>query len=303
MQTQRTAHFQIQAGSYQFTFLNTGDIYEIAHGDIMINQWLSNPIDGSFNNIYLRLFKGDQSVWYPLVGRKSNSHVSYTNSQVIFVGEVEDIQYKVVFTLTEKGIWFWDVTLEGYDGETDAEVIYGQDVGLAHKGAVRTNEAFVSQYIDHQVFQDEAYGYVVCSRQNQPQVTAFPYLQQGSLTRAVAYSTDGFQFFGHDYKETHIPVSLVAPSLANKNYQYEFAYTALQSQRKRLDGNLRFVFYGCFSPDHPEAVTEIAYKEEIKRAWEEITPSQNENVPSAFSSSDKLGEPLRSQSLTRDEIH
>jgi len=87
-------------------------------------------------------------------------------------------------------------------------VIYGQDIGNADAGTVRSNEAYLSQYIDRTVFEDELNGYVVCSRQNQPQGGAFPYIQQGSLTKAVSYSTDGFQFYGLSYKETNEPACL-----------------------------------------------------------------------------------------------
>lgn len=103
-------------------------------------------------------------------------------------------------------MWFWDVKVEGSNVLLD--VIYSQDVGIASPAAVTSNEAYLSQYIDHAVFEDEKYGYVVCSRQNQPQGGKFPYLQQGTLTGAAGYSTDGFQFFGLSYKETDKPEAL-----------------------------------------------------------------------------------------------
>lgn len=92
---------------------------------------------------------------------------------MIWEGTADGIAYTVTFSLTDKGIWFWEVEAEGEAAEID--VIYAQDIGLADKGAVRTNEAYVSQYVDHSVYEDEEKGFVVCSRQNQPSSSGFPY--------------------------------------------------------------------------------------------------------------------------------
>lgn len=261
---------QLKSGSLQFSFLNSGDIAEIVSGSTLINQWIGNPLDGSMNNLYLRLHREEGIQAYPLLGVRSASHMSRKESGIAWNGEIEGISYEITFTLTPQNIWFWDVKVTGGAGDTPVDVLYGQDLGLADKGAVRSNEAYMSQYIDHSVFQDEKRGYAVCSRQNQPQGGAFPYVQQGSLTGADGYSTDGFQFYGLSYKETDKPEALARPHLANEIYQYEFAYTALQSGRV-VPGEepVRFVFYGLFKENHPEAVTALEFGEEVSAAWEQ----------------------------------
>jgi|GEM_PF-3655677 len=228
MTTRSDAKFQIKAGDFRFTFLNSGDLCEATHKMTMINQWISNPIDGALNNLYLRLQRSHGLQVVPLLGVQSQSIVQYCESQVRWEGTVDEVHYQVTFSLTEQGVWFWEITVDGHDVEVD--VIYGQDVGIADKGAVQSNEAYLSQYIDHAVFEDQDKGYVVCSRQNQPQhMGLFPYLQQGALTKTIGYSTDGFQFFGLSYKETNQPEVLSTEMLPNEVYQYEFAYTGLQS--------------------------------------------------------------------------
>ncbi|MGQ7570462.1 hypothetical protein ACTGY0_10605, partial [Streptococcus suis] len=84
------------------------------------------------------------------------------------------------------------------------DIVYGQDIGLATKGAVQSNEAYVSQYLDHHIWQ-EGEELVVLSRQNQPQNEKFPALIQGSFQKLVGYSTDGYQFFGRSFKQTNTP--------------------------------------------------------------------------------------------------
>jgi hypothetical protein len=53
MTTITKGSFEIKAGEFRFAFLSSGDIFEVSHNDTMINQWMSNPIDGSLNNLYL----------------------------------------------------------------------------------------------------------------------------------------------------------------------------------------------------------------------------------------------------------
>lgn len=288
----------LQAGNLEAVFLKSGDLYELQAGNIMINQVLSNAIDGALNNLYLRVFTQDGICVYPLIGTKSTSTFHYGASQVNWIGEAAGVEYTVAFYLTDKNIWFWNVTLEATDLEVD--VIYGQDLGGAEKGGVRTNEAYMSQYMDHAVFQKED-GYVVCTRQNQPQQGSFPYIQQGALGNIIGYSTDGFQFFGLSYKETNVPEQLQCESLANEIYQYEFAYTALQTDRAVLKGKKEFTFYGLFQHDHPDSISEPVRRDDIVAAWKTIQVSSHlEKAQDPVRA--HVGAPLQSLAMTEEEI-
>lgn len=298
---------EIRAGGLAFAFWKSGDLYQASGGTTMLNQLLTNPLDGSLNNLYLRLHDEAGIRYYPLLGARSDSSVRFAGGQgVIWEGQAEGLAYRVIFAPTNRDVWFWDVTVRGTHAAVD--IVYGQDVGIADPGAVRSNEAYLSQYIDHSVYEDPAKGYVVCSRQNQPQAGAFPYLQQGSLTRAAGYSTDGFQFFGLSYKETDVPAALLQEQLPSEVYQYEFAYTALQSERTQLDGEARFVFYGLFKPDHSEAVTSLEYGAEVEAAWEDYERLLPELVRQAGEPETRVrrraefGRPLVSRTISEAEL-
>lgn len=287
----------LRAGDIEAVFLKSGDLYELTSGNIMINQVLSNAIDGALNSLYLRVFTNEGIRAYPLIGTKSNSTFQFGTSEAIWRGKVADVHYTVAFHLTEQNIWFWNVTLEGNDVEVD--VVYGQDLGLAEKGGVRTNEAYASQYMDHTVFEDD--GYIVCTRQNQPQHGRFPYLQQGSLGNTKGYSTDGFQFFGLSYKETNEPERLKEESLVNEIYQYEFAYTALQTDRVKLNGEKEFTFYGLFQNDHPHSTSKPVSRYDIIASWDliKLDPRLEKEQERVHH---HVGAPMQSLNMTEEDI-
>ncbi|RXZ83636.1 cellobiose phosphorylase [Paenibacillaceae bacterium] len=300
---QKIEEISVQADGLSFTFMESGDLRDIQYQGLMVNQVMSNPLDGSMNNLYLRVHQGERIIAVPMLGVRSSSKMSVSERRIEWNGEALGVTYQVIFTLMPELVWFWEVQLTG-EG-IQADVIYGQDMGLADKGAVRTNEAYVSQYVGHTAFNDEEKGYVVCSRQNQPASTGFPYLQQGSLTKAVGYSTDGFQFFGLSYKETNEPEALGRKSLNNAVYQYEFAYTALQSETVQLSGSASFVFYSLLKPDHPAAVTELEYQDEVLTAWEQAKAMEVGQARSAgekIEMNERIGEPLRTETMPLADI-
>ncbi|MBC2002452.1 cellobiose phosphorylase [Listeria booriae] len=292
--------FELKSESVRVSFLKSGDLYAADFGDTMLNQVWANEIDGSMNNLFLRVFREDGTVdSAPLLGVKSESEVAFGKRQVRYTGAFEGVSYEVLFVLSERDCWFWDVKLSG-NGEM-VDVIYGQDVGLANVGALQANEAYVAQYVDHRVFEDADCGYVVCSRQNQGD-RVFPYLQQGSLTRNVAFATDGTQFFGLDYKASNVAEVLCGADLPSEVYQYEFAYTTLQSERVRLDGDARFVFYALFKESHAEAVTELGFMDEVRLAWREVETESRFVAQDRVCKRDDIGDVLRTVSLDGDAL-
>ncbi|WP_201008560.1 GH36-type glycosyl hydrolase domain-containing protein [Paenibacillus glycanilyticus] len=299
---------RLENGELAFEFWSSGDLFAARSGETMLNQVMTHPLDGSMNNLYLRKHTEEGIRFEPLLGIRSSSRLTKAGDKLVWDGAAfgGELQYQVSFALTKHGIWFWDVTVQGSDASID--VVYGQDLGLGDTGAVRTNEAYISQYVDHKVFRDEQLGYALCFRQNQPMGGAFPYMQHGSLTGAAGYSTDGFQFFGLSHKETDVPEALLQPALANEIYQYEFTYAALQTPKTQLQGEARFVFYGLFKKDHPSAIEKLEYFEEVLEAWKQIESADKtqqaeaeETYPKVVVSS-AIGSPLRTLSMDPEEI-
>ncbi|WP_284241209.1 GH36-type glycosyl hydrolase domain-containing protein [Paenibacillus glycanilyticus] len=304
-----TASIRMENGELTFDFWSSGDLFAARSGETMLNQVMAHPVDGSMNNIYLRKHGESGIRFEPLLGIHSTSRLTKAGDKLIWDGTAfgGELTYKVAFTLTKHGIWFWDVTVQG--GDATIDVVYGQDLGLGDVGAVRTNEAYISQYVDHKAFQNEQLGYALCFRQNQPMGGAFPYMQHGSLTGAAGYSTDGFQFYGLSHKETDVPEALLNPTLANEIYQYEFTYAALQTPKTELQGEARFVFYGLFKKDHPSAVEKLEYFGEVLEAWKEAesasaaAEANADEVYPTVAVSATIGTPLETLPMESDEIN
>lgn len=299
--TQHSNLISFSRGNFRYSFLPTGDIFEFSHAEVLINQFQGNPADGSANNIYLRVHTAEGIKSYPLLGITSRSRLSYNQDKLIFEGSAEDIDYRVTFAPAADGIWFWHVRLTG-NGET-VDVIYGQDIGVADKGGVLSNELYMSQYLDHSIWEGPN-GYAVCSRQNQPQSSGHPYLQQGVLdTRAVAYSTDAIQFFGLSYKAEYVP-QVLQSGLPSRNYQFELSYTGLQTAQMQMTEPREFAFYGLFRETHPAAVTSLEFVSQVQAAyaaidWNSETPLQ---AGEAVTLRPGIGGPYVSEQWSQDEI-
>ncbi|WP_052092267.1 GH36-type glycosyl hydrolase domain-containing protein [Paenibacillus sp. FSL H7-0357] len=285
----------------KYTFLPTGDIFEFSNGPFLINQFQGNSMDGSANNIYLRVHTAQGIESYPLLGIRSRSKLLYNHERLIYQGRIEAIDYRVTFSPAADGIWFWHIQLSG-NGET-VDVIYGQDLGVAEKGGVLSNELYMSQYLDHSIWEGPN-GYAVCSRQNQPQGIAFPYLQQGVLqTKAVGYSTDGTQFFGLSYKALDVP-QVLESGLPNQNVQYELAYTGLQTEQMKLAGTVDFAFYGLFCQTHPAVVTSLEFGSRLQEAYASIDWNLSDAVQEGetVTLSAEIGGPYVSPQWSQAEI-
>ncbi|MBS7578435.1 MULTISPECIES: amylo-alpha-1,6-glucosidase [unclassified Enterococcus] len=281
------------------TFLDSGDLYEIKKNDIMINQLNGNFLDGSCNQIYLRIFDKEKIEFIPLIGSNSQSDFYIGEEQLTWQGKFRGVAYQVSFKLAETGIWFWQVQLNGSDQKVD--LIYGQDIGNAQKAAVQANEAYMSQYVDHHVTKIEDQ-IVISSRQNQVQNGNFPLLEQGSLNSLVAYSTDGYQFFGTSYKATNQPEVLTKRYLANEVYQYEFAYTALQTTDFTLSSEPKtIVFYGVAIENQAQAVESIIVpRQVIENSYQNLNFEIARGSGRQFEKS--IGQPVIGESFTDSEI-
>lgn len=284
----------------EFKFLDTGDIFEILHGNIMINLFNGVPKEGSLNNIYLRIYGGEDILSFPLLGIKSKSKMTLSDSSLVFKGEIENkLRYEVKFTLFDSSTWFYSVDLYGEDVEFD--LLFLQDVGIADKRACLSNELYTSQYIDHSVYEGEN-GFVVCSRQNQDQGGLYPYVEHGCInSRVIGYSTDQMRFFSKEYKYTNIPYYLHR-DLSNEIYQFELSYVGLQTEKMVLNNHRNVTFYGAFSPDHKDRVTYFKYYIDAISKFNSFILDMDSREIDTPKISHEFSDPISSEKIPLEEV-
>jgi 1,2-beta-oligoglucan phosphorylase len=248
---------QLGNSDLKFNFFSNGDIFDISYHDRQINLVKGNMIDGSLVNIYLRVIDNNQYRYQRLIG--SNSTFKIENNQAIYQGSFEDIFYQVIFSID--GLkWYFTINLKS-DTKKKIDIFYGQDIAINHKNAVLSSEAYTVQYIDYKVFENE-FGYTLAAKQNQG---ANQYLQIGSFNSTRGYVTDGFQFFGLDYKENCQINALNNELLESKIYQYEFAYFVLQTNTLELSENfVQVQFYGLYEPNFEGIIENQVHIEKLE---------------------------------------
>jgi cellobiose phosphorylase len=234
-----------------------GSIRRIDHGDIMLNLFLGNEIEGGPANVYLRR-PGQPVQAIPLLGPGSPACYESTERGMIARGQWGELIFQVRLVLAETAsAWFWHVELENTGTTAIAcDLIHTQDLALAHYGAIRLNEFYVSQYVDHAPLQHASKGVVVASRQNQSMGGRCPWTVIGSLGKGVAYATDAIQFHGLAARVGGRPAAL-ATGLPGKRLQHEHSMVAIQDEALVLEpgAKVRRGFFGWFEADKPSATS------------------------------------------------
>jgi cellobiose phosphorylase len=242
--------------------LPNGGLHSMFAGEVMINQVLSSPLEGGLFRLYLRRHGPDGVDGVPIAGLAPGLRFRLDHEQAVWRGAWGSLRWVCRLRLhPRRPAWCWNIAVrqEG-DGPADIDLLYGQDLGLAEPGAVRNNEAFISQYIDHTILRHPEWGPVVCSRQNLAQGAGQtnPWLVQGGWPGVEGFCTDGYQFFGVAHRETGRPAALTQPALPSRRRQYEMAYVGLLSRRWSLRSGQTATasFFACFEAHHPAATTD-----------------------------------------------
>ncbi|CAH8242413.1 GH36-type glycosyl hydrolase domain-containing protein [Vibrio aestuarianus] len=251
----REPQMNIGDESLTMTFHADGVLGAIRSDKLMVSLFDTPASEMAIANVFLRVKDGDEYAVTPLLFFNNNVETfKLGDNSISWVTVTERFTAQVTVRAGQYA-YFYDVNVTNLSvNALTFDLIYGQDIGLADEGVVKTNELYCSQYIDHQVLENEA-GYVVCSRQNLPQSSGNPRIQIGALSPVVGFSTDGFQFFGKEFKLTGEVRALQSATLENKKYQYEMGYIALQTGDVCLAPNSSSenVFYGVVSPNCTES--------------------------------------------------
>ncbi|RBP47692.1 cellobiose phosphorylase [Roseimicrobium gellanilyticum] len=234
-----------------------GSIRRIDHGDIMINLFLGNEAEGGPANIFLRLH-GESTTVIPLIGPCSSASYRFEERGMTASGRWGDLTFRLRLVLAESSpAWFWHVEVENHGmKEVACDLVYVQDIALAHYGAIRLNEYYVSQYLDHTALDHASKGVAVASRQNQSMGGRCPWTVIGSLGWGVSYATDALQSYGFS-RRTGAELAGLAADLPGKRLQHEHSMVGIQDERFVLQpgANARRGFFSWFESNKSEATS------------------------------------------------
>ncbi len=247
-------------GGLRAQLLPSGTLYAFRHRETMLNQLLPGPAENGLFRLLVRWTdqSGVPAGWVPLVG--PGLVFSSDGRAATWRTAVTSPALECTTTLglhPAKSGWAWRVRLRNTGSIMQrVDLLHAQDLGLADEGAVRNNEAYVSQYLDLLPLADPRLGHIVLARQNQPMAGGrHPWLAFACAQGAAAYCTDGWQFFGADHRITGEPAAVRQPALPSKRLQYEFALAGLQSRPLTLapGATAELVFVAAYAEDHPAA--------------------------------------------------
>jgi cellobiose phosphorylase len=231
-----------------------GSIGRMDLGAIALTLFRGTEIEGGPTNVYLRRH-GTSIESTPLLGPQSPATIHLDERGLHVRGEWNAIRFDVSLVLADAvAAWFWHVSLEnaGSTAQT-VDLVYAQDLALAHYGAVRMNEYYVSQYVDYTPLVHAERGTVLAVRQNLPMDGRHPWAMVGSLGRGASVATDALDLHGLATRAGSQPAGLMTAALPGRR-QHEHSMAVVQDDPVQLSpgSSVRRGFFGAIEEHHPE---------------------------------------------------
>ena len=213
----------------------------------------ASPLEAGLTGLYLRL--GDSDIDtdpVPLIGPASEGTTTRTKDAIVRCGRHGAMDWSVEFSFGPGGRdWRWRVVMRnGLEKAAICDLVATQDFALAPYRTVRTNEYYVSQYLDLSPIFDPEFGTALAVRQNMPGDRQ-PWAVLGSLGRGTSWATDALQLRTLRNGRPILDVS----HLPSKRLQHEHTLAALASDKLTIGPGETIVagFFGAVVDDHPAA--------------------------------------------------
>ncbi|HTX06246.1 MAG TPA: hypothetical protein VMD06_10485 [Steroidobacteraceae bacterium] len=237
-----------------------GALRRLDCGASSLSLFIGNEVEGGPTNLFLRR-RGGTPAWTALLGPSSPTRFATPDSpaRLLGRGSWRGIEYAISLTLAQDApVWFWHVQLTNASAEAqELDLTYAQDLALAPYGAVRMNEYYVSQYIDHTPLSHAQRGILIASRQNQAAEGRNPWSLIGSLRRGASFATDALDFHGLAARTGEPPPGILG-ELPDRRLQHEHSMVVLRDAPLPLgrgeSGGAGF--FGGMVVDHPGATAD-----------------------------------------------
>lgn len=248
-------------GRLRATLQAHGGLHTLRSDALTVNLFPASALEAGPANLWLRWQPAGNApasgpAPVPLLGPASPGRAHLRDGRVWHEGVAGTVHFQLELVLAaEAQAWFWHLALRNTGtAPVRLDLVYLQDVALAPWSAIRLNEAYVSQYLDHQPLRHGRRGWTIATRQGQPVQGRVPWLLSGSLGQAVAFATDALQVAGLAQR-AGVRHGLLEQALPGTRLQHEHALVGLQEAVVTLapGEQLRRGFYGWLQADHPAA--------------------------------------------------
>jgi len=238
----------------------SGAVRRLDCGPTTLTLFVGNEVECGPANLFLRRLTGKRD-WTPLLGPASPTGFGTptADGRLGGHGAWQGIEYDISLALAaDEPVWFWHIHLTNTSSQPlELDLTYAQDLALAPYGAVRMNEYYVSQYVDHTPLSDPQRGTLIASRQNQGAEGRTPWSLIGSRRRATSFATDALDFYGLASRAGEPPQGIVG-ELPGRRLQHEHSMAVLRDAPLRLGPGetVRAGFFGICVADHPDATSD-----------------------------------------------
>lgn len=235
-----------------------GQLLSASAGDVLLSRSLGNAVEGGLARMFLRVHFADSMEWYVLLGPATAlSSFVCKGTLAQWKGTVAGCTVQLSLRVdVEAATMLWDVDVTNRSTNVlHIDTVWVQDIGLAARGALLSNEAYTAHYVDESVLEDAACGPILSFRQNLPQAGQHPWLMAACVTGAASYATDAVDVYGNGYRCGEDAVCLQQIPLSNRRYQYEFSCAGLQARPVKLaaEALAQFRYAATYVADHPAA--------------------------------------------------
>ncbi|HSO64110.1 MAG TPA: hypothetical protein VLQ78_03325, partial [Ornithinibacter sp.] len=197
---------------------------------------------------------------WPMLGAGSGSSAHVRDGSLVVTGQADDgLAWRLTLSLDPaRTAWSWHVeVLNDGPGRREVDIVHAHDVALAAPGMLRTNELYVSQYLDIAPLHGDGFGTALAVRQNLAQMGVTPWCVLACTTPVVAWATDALDVHGWAARAGRPPAGL-GGDLPSRRRQHEHTLATLQTARSFLEPGERLAtsFAGLLVDDHPAATSD-----------------------------------------------
>ncbi|MCW7463331.1 GH36-type glycosyl hydrolase domain-containing protein [Leptospira limi] len=214
--------------------LSNLSFHSIFFNNIFVNLYLGNELETSLTNLTIEYKKKSHTFTLPLFSPLGSPVIKTSENTITIQRNIDGLQFITKLQL-HKNLSCWrvysNVTNQSNDTVT-VRLVNTLDLGLCDYSAARLNEAFVSQYIHHEVYLTKEFGISILSRQNESVFGKNPACLTFSDQTIRSYATDGKDIF-HQGKLSEFP---------NRRLQGEHSMVGLRTEGIEVKPNQSF---GC----------------------------------------------------------